>query len=83
MKYIVELPTEAVSAIKNMGYDVKSYFDIFFMKPLLNEIKRAKINRIIEKRQVEIDADIQTIKEETSIKKELQITAESNVTKPL
>jgi hypothetical protein len=75
MRYIIEIPEELFKAIVLLGYDINSYFDEVFIKPLVIKHRTMLEIEVIEKAKPEIDEKVEQVAD--------AIVLESVVEKPV
>lgn len=78
-KYKVEIPDQLLPIITDLGFDVQSWFTVQCIDPLLQKFKKQKEAEKLQSFQEELDTQVQEVREGSSIKKEKDKTAASQI----
>lgn len=78
-KYKVEIPDKLVPIITDLGFDVQSWFTVQCIDPLLQRFRKQKEEEKLQFFQEELDTQVQEVREESSIKKEKDKVADSQI----
>lgn len=84
---VLELPEELEATIKDLGFDLQSYFKTVFVNPLLDRQEEVEKVRVLKDFKKEIKDKVKELKDQTSLRKidtnqPVSIQVEEVVNKP-
>lgn len=83
-QYILSIPDELEPVIKSMGYDVKSWFQVSFLNPLLDKRRSQIQNNILDRKKDLINTEIKSVAQQVEFKqkkeeKEVPVVQNQNI----
>jgi hypothetical protein len=80
MKVTLTVPDKVVDQITEMGFDLQSWFELQFIRPVLDQIRRKKTEKVVAKVEAEIETTITELKVQTKIEAKRQADQLKNQT---
>lgn len=66
-KVTLTIPDKVVDQIIDMGFDLQSWFELQFIRPVLDKIRREKQTKVLQKVETELETTITEIHDASKI----------------